>query len=223
MEGARSGARLLHSNATSNAASAAPARLRAGPDGGSPRGTQPPGRQEEGRKESGGRGKGVRRRGKNQRAKTGHLQSADLPSPPRRHRGPATGGAPGPAAPCLGRAGGESRGTARSRGSPSPPAAPSPAPARHPVSGSSRAPTCVRASVRRRGGSRSPAKATASPTESPCRSAPSPPAPHFLSRPLRLEIPGETRSSSHTEGRARPGRSARRRRPGAGPALAGCT
>lgn len=76
------------------------------------------------------------------------------------------------------------------------------------------------------GGSWSPAKATASPTESPCRSAPSPPAPHFLSRPLRLEIPGEARcspgSSSHTEGRARPSRSARRRQRGAGPALPAC-
>lgn len=71
------------------------------------------------------------------------------------------------------------------------------------------------------GGSWSPAKATASPTESPCRSAPSPPAPHFLSRPLRLEIPGEARcspgSSSHTS-RGGPGRAAQRaggsRRPG---------
>lgn len=45
------------------------------------------------------------------------------------------------------------------------------------------------------GGSWSRAKATASPAESPDRCAPSPPAPHFLSRPLGLEIPGEARCS----------------------------
>lgn len=225
MEGARSGARLLHSNATSNAASASPARLQAGPDGGSPRGTQPPGRREEDRKKGEG-GKGGREVKISERKRgtcraPGCVRGAEPAPPPgsgnrrsARPRSPPRRASAGRAARARARRGAEG---ARTH--------PSPAPARHPVPVSSRAPTCERACVRRRrgGSSWSPAKATASPTESPCRSAPSPPAPHFLSRPLRLEIPGETRSSSHTEGRARPGRSARRRQPGAGPALPGCT
>lgn len=181
-----------------------------------------------GQKERGG-GEGGKR-GENKRAKTGHLQSAGLRPGGRARaaagvRQQAERPAPQPAAPRLGWAGGESQGTARSRGSPNPPEPRSGAAPRPRVEPSPYLRASERACVRRRrgGSSWSPAKATASPTESPCRSAPSPPAPHFLSRPLRLEIPVETRSSSHTEGRARPGRSARRRQPGAGPALPGCT
>lgn len=131
-------------------------------------------------------------------------QSAPCPrrSAPRSHRPP--GPVPLPGAPERGQASaagaGAPRGSRRHGGSEAPalpPPPPPPLPPRRAETSRAPRPPYLRvcAGSGAAGGSWSRAKATASPAESPDRCAPSPPAPHFLSRPLGLEIPGEARCS----------------------------